>query len=123
AVAEEVTTAVTEEASPPQDAPSPTKADATQAEQSNIPPAAETTAPATRLASQGDPSASVGETARVDAKLGHAATKPHLRAQRTRARNNAARARAARQQAAVMAPPPVFPLFEQQHPPKLAPAR
>jgi hypothetical protein len=124
AVAEEVKTAATEEASPPQSVPSPVNVEATKPEQSNTPPAAEIAAPATRLASQGDQSTTVVESTKVDARPEHGATKPHPRAQRAKARRTTARAQPARQQAAAVQPQPLFlPLFEQQQQPQVAPAR
>jgi len=56
------------------------------------------------------------ETAKIDAKPGHDAAKPHPRAQRTKERRKTARPRPARQQAAAVQLPPVFPLFQQQRP-------
>jgi len=123
AVAEEVTTAATEEASPPQDAPSPVNVEATKPEQSTTPPAAEIAAPATMLASRGDQSTTVVKTAKIDAKPEHGATEPHPRTQRVKERRKTARARPVRQQAAAVQLPPVFPLFEQPPPPQVAPAR
>ena len=114
AVAEETATAATEEASPPQDAPSPVNAEATKPEQSTTPPAAEIAAPATRLASRGDQSTTVVETAKIDAKPEHGATKPRPRAPRAKERRKTARARPAQQKAAAVQLPPVFPLFEAQ---------
>jgi len=117
AVAEEVTTAATEEAPPPQDAPSPVNAEAAKPEQSITPPAAEPAASATRLASRGDQSTTVVETAKINAKPEHGATKPRPRAaQRAKEQRKTARARPARQQAAAVQLPPVFPLFEPQLP-------
>jgi hypothetical protein len=122
AVAEKVMTAATEEASAPQDAPSPVNAEATKPEQSTTPPAAEIAAPATRLASRGDQSTTVVETAKIGAKPERGATKPHPRAQHAKERHKPARARPAQQAAAVRLPP-VFPLFEPQPLPPAAPPR
>jgi hypothetical protein len=58
--------------------------------------------------------------AKLDAKPDHGATKPRPRAQE---RRKTARARPAQQQAAAVQLPPVFPLFEPQLPPQVAPAR
>jgi hypothetical protein len=91
--------------------------------QSTTPSAAEIAAPATRLASRGDQSTTVVETAKIDAKPEHGATKPRPRAQRAKERRKTARARPAQQQAAAVPLPPVFPLFEQQLPLQVAPAR
>jgi hypothetical protein len=123
ALAEEAKVAATEDASLPQRVPSPADMEATQPEQSLDPSAAEPAAPATRLVSLGDQSVAVEETAKVDAKPEQGAAKPHLRAHRGKARHKSARARPARQQAAAVQQPPVFPLFEQQLAPQLAPAR
>jgi hypothetical protein len=126
ALTEEVKAAATEDASPPQDAPSPVDAQATQPEQSNTSPPAEIAAPVTRLASQGDQSATVVATAKADARPDNGVAKPRPHAQRAKAKRKTARARPAPQQAAAVQQPPVFPLFEvpqPQPPPQARPAR
>jgi hypothetical protein len=121
ALAAETKAAAMEDASPHEDVPAPAVVEATPPEQLHTPPApaAETAAPATTLASQGDQSATVEKTAKVVAKPEHSATKSHLRVQRAKAPRKTARARPALQQATAVQPP-VFPLFEAQQPPSPA---